>query len=301
LILFWTNLGYGKPDVYTFIRALSFLIGRLPLRWALGLGAFLGWLWCRVIPIRRAVALRNLKLAFPDWNERQRSQVLLNSLVNLTQSTIEFLCLPHLDRNQVEALVTHVGWEHYEAALAQGRGVIIATAHFGNFGLLACAEALRGVPLHAVARRQHVGGVDRFWTEICSRCGVDFLPDKRASFRILKLLRSGQAIALVIDQHMPLGRGIPVPFFGVNASTTQAPALLSLTTGAPILPATIERLPDGRQRVLIEPPVLHQTTGDRDEDVYQLTLKLNQWLEDRVRARPDHWLWIHRRWKLKSG
>ena len=127
---------------------------------------------------------------------------------------------------------------------------------------------------------------------------MDNIPDKGVAFRLFKILRARQVVALVIDQHMPPKWGIPVPFFGVNASTTHAPAALSLATGALILPASIERLPGGRQRVLIEAPLAHPNTGTRAEDVYQLTLKLNQWLEGRVRDRPDHWLWIHRRWKL---
>ena len=284
--------------MYTFFRALSFVIGRLPLSWALGLGAFLGWLWYRLVPIRRGVARRNLALAFPDWPSQKRAQVLRASFINLGQTAMEFLRIPRLSHTQADELITHVGWEHYEAALAHGRGVIVVTAHFGNFDLLACAEALRGVPLHVVTRKQHMSGVNRFWMETRSRCGLGFIPDKRAAFQILKLLRAGQVVALVIDQHMPPGKGIPVPFFGVEASTTQAPAVLSLTTGAPILKATIERLPNGRHRVLIEPPLSHPGTGNRADDVFQLTLRLNQWLEDRVTARPDHWLWIHRRWKL---
>lgn len=284
--------------MYTFFKALSFIIGRLPLSWALGLGAFLGLVWYRLIPIRRATARRNLARAFPDWPEQKRAQVLRASFINLGHSTMEFLRIPRLNRAQVEALVTHEGWEHYEAAIAQGRGVIVVTAHFGNFDLLACAEAMRGMPLHVVTRKQHVSGVNRFWMETRSRCGVGFIPDKKAAFHILKLLRAGQVVAMVIDQHMPPGKGIPVPFFGVDASTTQAPAVLSLTTGAPILPATIEHLPGGRQRVVVEAPVPHPATGNRADDVYQLTLRLNQWLENRIRVRPDHWLWIHRRWKL---
>jgi KDO2-lipid IV(A) lauroyltransferase len=108
-------------------------------------------------------------------------------------------------------------------------------------------------------------------------------------------------VALVIDQHMPAGRGIAVPFFGEPASTTHAPAMLSLTTGAPIVPATIERLKGGRQRVTIEAALEVNREADRNLEAIRITKELNRWLEDKIRKKPDHWLWIHRRWKLEKN
>jgi Kdo2-lipid IVA lauroyltransferase/acyltransferase len=234
----------------------------------------------------------------PEVPERERRKTVRNCLVHWSRCAVELLRLPRLSGRDVESLFEHVGMEHLESARSLHRGVIVVTAHFGNFDLLACAEALRGIVLHVVTRTQHVRGVHKYWMQIRSDKGVHFLPEKNVIFKLNKLLRHDQVVALMIDQHMPAGRGIPVPFFGRPASTTHAPALLAMTTGAPVLPVLVERLPGGKHRVVVDPPIVFEKTKDREADVRLLTERLNRWLEERIRARPDQWLWIHRRWKL---
>jgi len=162
---------------------------------------------------------------------------------------------------------------------------------------MACVEALRGIPLHIVTRQQHVQGVNRFWMSVRAKFGMGFVPPKNSVFHIHRLLKQGKAVAMVIDQHMPPGRGIGVPFFGKLASTTYAPALMAFTTGAQILPVSIERIRRGRHRVCIEAPVEVKRDGDRTKEVLRLTSALNKWLEEKIIQNPDQWLWIHRRWK----
>lgn len=282
------------------LQALSGLIRLLPLRAALGLGAGLGWIWYHLIPVRRRVARDNLRRALPELTPAARRRIARRCFSQLARSAIELLRLPGLDRRRVEALIEHEGLEHLERARAAGRGVIAVTAHFGSFDLLACAEALRGLPIHAVSRSQHQPGVNRYWMQVRRRTGLGLLPAARSVWRIGRLLKKGEIVALVIDQHMPPGRGIPVPFFGRPASTTTAPAALALASGAPLLPVSIERLPAGRHRVRIEPPVPVHPGEDRPAEIERITRALNAWLEQRIRQRPDHWLWIHRRWKLDA-
>ena len=270
----------------------------MPRRVAHAAGAVLGWIWYYLIPVRRPVARANLRLAFPDKSEKERRKIARGCFVHLARSAVEFLRLPGLNRRKVDRLLEHVGWEHYNQALEQGRGAIVVTAHFGNFDLLACAQAVRGVPLHILTREQHVGGFNRYWMSVREKLGVRMLPVKKSALRIRRLLKQEQVVAMVIDQHAPKGRGVVVPFFGQPASTIHAPALLAVTTGAPLLPATIERLPGGRHRVTLEPPVQIDETQERQAEVLRVTEELNRWLEDKIRARPDHWLWIHRRWKV---
>ncbi len=261
----------------------------------------LGYAWYYLIPVRRSVAKANLELAFADKDKRERRKIARASFVHLGRCAVEFLRLGGLTVKKVNELFEHVGWQHYEQAMQKGRGVIVVTAHFGNFDLLACAEALSGVPLHIVTREQHVGSINSYWMSQRARFGLGLLPVKNSAFRILKLLRAKQAVALVIDQHMPPGRGIAVPFFSRPASTTHAPAILALSTGAPILPVTIERLSGGRHKVTIDSEVEINQANDRQAEVERVTIELNRWLEDKICERPDQWLWIHRRWKLQKN
>jgi KDO2-lipid IV(A) lauroyltransferase len=269
----------------------------MPRRAAHAAGAVLGWIWTYLIPVRRSVARANLRLAFPEKSGRERRRIARGCFVHLARSAVEFLRLPGLDRGKVEKLLEHQGWEHYQRAMQQGRGVIAVTAHFGNFDLLACTQALRGVPLHVLTREQHLGGFNRYWMSVRRKLGVGLLPVRDSALRIHRLLKQGQVVAMVIDQHVSGSRGILVPFFGRPASTVHAPALFAIATGAPLLPVTIERLPGGRHRVTFDPPVSVDGTGGRDGEVLRVTAELNRWLEGKIRARPDQWLWIHRRWK----
>lgn len=280
------------------LAALSALFRCVPRRAAHAFGAVLGWIWYYLIPVRRQVARANLRLAFPEKSGKERRRIARSCFVHLSRSAVEFLRLPGLDRRKVEQLLEHVGREHYRQAVEPGRGVIVVTAHFGNFDLLACTQAIRGVPLHILTREQHLGGFNRYWMSVRARLGVGLLPVRDSAMRIHRLLKRGQVVAMVIDQHVPASRGVVVPFFGRPASTVHAPALLSWTTGAPLLPVTIERLPGGRHRVTFEPPISVDRSCRRDEQVLRVTRQLNRWLEDRIRSRPDHWLWIHRRWKV---
>ena len=280
---------------------LGFVFRCLPRRAANAVGAVLGYAWYYLIPVRRSVAKANLELAFADKDKRERRKIARASFVHLGRCAVEFLRLGGLTVKKVNELFEHVGWQHYEQAMQKGRGVIVVTAHFGNFDLLACAEALSGVPLHIVTREQHVGSINSYWMSQRARFGLGLLPVKNSAFRILKLLRAKQAVALVIDQHMPPGRGIAVPFFSRPASTTHAPAILALSTGAPILPVTIERLSGGRHKVTIDSEVEINQANDRQAEVERVTIELNRWLEDKICERPDQWLWIHRRWKLQKN
>jgi len=285
-----------------FLRSLLFVTGLvfrcLPRRVANAVGAFLGLVWYHVIPVRRKVARENLKTAFPNETRSERARIARGCYVHLARSAVEFLRLGGLTRKKAEKFIEETGWENYESAMKQGHGVIVVTAHFGNFDLLACVQALRGVPLHIVTREQHVTGINSYWMRQRARFGLGLIPARNSALKIHRLLKDGQVVALVIDQHMPPGRGVAVPFFGRPASTTHAPALLALTTGAPILPVTIERLAGGRHRIEIDEPLPVDHDADRAAVALRVTTELNRWLERRIEKRPEQWLWIHRRFKI---
>ncbi len=287
--------------MYLLLRSLSWFFCLLPRRAALHLGAALGWIWHTLIPVRRAVARDNVRRSFPHWSQRQCRRVVRDCYLELGRGAAELLRLPTLARAEIETWIEHCGFEHLEAARRAGRGAIVACAHFGAFDLLACAEALRGLPLAVVTRRLRAAGVERFWCWLRDGCGLERLPPDATILSLDRRLRRGAVLGLVIDQHMPPGRGIPVEFFGRPASTTPLPAALALATGAALLPVRIERLPKGRLRATVDPPLPVDPTADRRAEIARITRALNAWLEERIRERPDHWLWLHRRWKLPDS
>src|SRR6266498_823906 len=128
------------------MRVLGWLLLRIPRRWLDAFGAVLGWL-VFTIGIRRRVVLDNLRLAFPEKSDAERLEIARRTYRNLGQMVPSFLRVPFLPREEIERIFVYDGWDAYERAMAEGKGVIACTAHFGNFDLLSSAHNLRGVPI----------------------------------------------------------------------------------------------------------------------------------------------------------
>ena len=254
--------------------------------WVGGLAWMLG--------IRRSVALDGLRRAFPDLPVAERRAIGRAAYRQLGRSLMEIV-FPFGD-GDLERFVRFEGWEILEAAQARGRGVVCAIAHFGNFELLSRVAVRRGVKLWVIVRTLR----DAFGRWVISsreRSGVRHLPDRGSTRDALALLRRGEVLALAVDQNMRPSRGIFVDFFGQKACTTPAPAVFSLRTGAPLIAGFLVRQPDGTQLVGIRGPFHTSLSGHAA--VEDLTRQLNRTVEEEVRARPDHWFWVHRRWKTR--
>jgi KDO2-lipid IV(A) lauroyltransferase len=276
------------------LRALARCAALLSWRAAQSLGAFLGLVWFHLVRIRRRVVRSNLALALPE-RSHEHGRIARESYRHLGVSALEFLRLCGEGWDEVLHRVHLHGLESFEQAFARGRGVIVVTAHFGNFDLLACSQALRGVPLAIVSRDLHGGGSNRFWMESRSASGLTIFPDEGGARQVLKWLRRGNVLGLVVDQRTPPGRGgIRVPFFGREVWTSTAAAKLALRTGAALVPARIERRPDGEHDLIVE----HEIPAGADcgdGAARELTARVNRVIERWVRERPEHWMWLHRR------
>ncbi|HYS10123.1 MAG TPA: lysophospholipid acyltransferase family protein [Myxococcales bacterium] len=256
------------------------------------MGEWLGGLaW--ILGVRRAIALDGLKRAFPHLGEGERRRIGRASYRQLGRSLFEIL-LP-LEDAEVEDLVRFENWDLIERA-PRGHGAVFAVAHFGNFELLARAAARRGLKLTIIVRT--LGDAFGRWlfrTRV--RTGIRNLPDRGSGKEALAALRRNEVLALAVDQNMRPSRGIFVDFFGDKACTTPAPAVFALRTGAPLLAVFPIRQPDGRHLVVMRGPFTSTLSGHAA--VQDLTQQITRAVEDEVRARPDHWFWVHRRWKTR--
>ena len=253
------------------------------------LGA-LAWL----LRIRRPVALDGLRRAFPASPEAERRRIGRAAYRQLGRSLLEIL-LP-LPDGRLDSAVRFEGWEVYQAAVSQGRGVVCAVAHFGNFELLARAGYRRGMKLSIIVRSLS-DAFGRWLFEQRQRSGLRHLPDRGSSGQALAVLRRGEVLAIAIDQNMRPSRGIFVDFFGEKACTTPAAAVFSLRTGAPLLSVFSVRQPDGSHVVHMRGPYTTALSGHAA--VVDLTQQITAALEEQIRAHPDHWFWVHRRWKTR--
>jgi len=283
------------------LRLWAFKLSLLPRSWALALGALLGRLWFSVIRVRRRVVLDNLARCLPELSSAERKRIALECYRNLGRAAVEFLLAARQPGDELVELVRLEGIEHVEQARAAGHGAIVITGHFGNWDLLCAAAAAAGHPLHVVTKQLSASGFDRFWQEMREQKGVRLLPARGSLTELLDVLKQNEILALVVDQHDPSPSAVVVDFLGRPAAATAAPALLARRTGAPLLPVFAERLPDGTHRARIGEAIECSRTGDLKQDVRETTQRIQNTLEQAVRARPDHWLWLHRRWKAERG
>ena len=284
------------------LALLGVTLAYLPWRAGLWVGRRLGDLAYRVLRGRRAVARENLERAFA----RERSAAELDRLcresfghlgMTLVEACTFFFRPPSflLSRVDVE------GVDHLKAAAAHGRGILLLTAHLGNWELLAAAHVHTGYPLSVVVRPLDSAVLDRVVTHFRERGGVEVIPKRHALRGVRDALRRGRMVGILLDQNASRREGVFVPFFGEPASTSKSLALLALWSGAPVVPVFIQRDTAGSHRVTIEPALPPPETGDREKDVATLTAAFSRVVESRIRQSPEQWFWMHRRWRTRPG
>ena len=284
--------------MYFTIKALSKVICLLPaaLR-SLAANAIGRICWLAVPGRRKQMAVSNVIQSGLAADEHAAAAIVQESVYRFGPMMTEVLCFPALTREKVKSMVTVEGAEHLAAALAQGKGAVLATAHSGNWELLGAALALHDFPLVAVVQQQTSAGADRFINEYRTLAGMH-VTYKSSVLEMARLLAEGKIIGLLMDQDAR-SDGLPVPFFGRLASTPQGPAALARMKGAPIVPAFITRKSDGTHTVIIHPPLWTAKSSNREQDLLAVTTKLNAIIESHVRAYPSEWFWLHNRWKTK--
>jgi Kdo2-lipid IVA lauroyltransferase/acyltransferase len=279
-----------------FFLPFGWLLAHLPMRAGLWAGRRLGDLLWLALPQRRAVALDNLKLAFG----RERSEADLRDLcrrsfehlgMNMVESCVFFFRPPKVLLSRVDL----GNPEPVLSAVALGKGVLALTAHFGNWELLAASHALSDFPVSVVARPIDHPLMNRIVERFRLRSGVELITKQLALPAIRDALRRGRMVGILLDQNASRADGVFAPFFGVPASTSKSMAVLSLRTGAPVVPIFIRRTEGGRHFVEADPAIPVPADGDPTN----YTAAFNRSIEAAIRRAPEQWFWIHRRWKTR--
>ena len=278
------------------LRAVTAVVRRLPQSTATRLGHGLGWLGYRLDARHRRITLENLAATFPERSAQERARIAREVFAHFGRKLIELLWFSGLPPARQLELVEFVGAEHIEAALAQGRGALIVTGHFGFWELHALAHGLRLGPMAVVARALDNTLLDRMLIDLRSSTGNVVIDRKGGLRRIMRALNANQSVAVLIDQHILTADAVKVDFMGRPAATTSAVAVLALRTRAAVIPAFSLPLNDGRYRLIYERP-LALPDGESAEAVRDLTQRCTKVLEKYVRAHPERWLWMHRRWR----
>lgn len=250
----------------------------------------------------RTVALANLRRAFGGaWDEARVQRVARESFQHLGMTLVEFfLRMPRITPEEVDREVRFLGQEYYEEAFARGKGILLITAHYGNWEIMGPRLFRAGYRVSAVSRTADDPGLEQMLEEIRARSGLQVIPRRQAARQGLAALRRNEILGILLDQNTLEG-GVFVPFFGYPASTAAGPAVFALKTGAALVPTFCIRERDGTHTMKTWPPIYPVSTGDRARDVERLTAEVTSVIEKQIRERPELWFWLHNRWKLQPS
>lgn len=280
-------------------RWVSALLRPLPRRAALSLGRGVGRVLGDLDRKHLAIAADNLRQAFPQWTERRILTTARGVYAHFGAVLFDILWLERRSDRRLLDCVEVEGAEHVQAALAMGKGMVLVTGHLGNWEVHGVATGMLFGPLGVVARPLDNPALDGRLCAFRASRGNTIIYKKRALNQVLRTLREGRGVAILVDQNVQEQDGIFVDFFSRKAATTTVAAALALKTGCALIPARTVLRPDGLYRAVYEPPIPVAPTGDREADIAALTQALTSRIEAWVREAPEQWLWIHRRWKTQ--
>ncbi len=278
------------------LEVLATVVASLPTGYKRALGRAVGWVAGSLLRYRRVhveQAMRIAGIVGPGTCARLVYRELGISMVEVL--SLGSAAEPGPGVAGAPVVVDPDSERRWREARALGRGVVIAGTHTGNWDLAACTMA-RDVELLVVNKRLGVRWLDRFWQATRARRGVRLAYADGAFAAARRVLRSGGVVVLMIDQ-VPIARrhASEVVFLGRPALTDRSPAALAVATGAPLVVAAARRDGSGVQVLHVLDVLLPPARGRRAW-IESATVAATEALDRFVRAYPDQWLWLHRRW-----
>lgn len=253
-----------------------------------------------VVPKWRGTAERNLQRALPGLSPAERERILREVYRNLGRVAFALAKLPTWSEHDVRKHVKFVGLEHFREGQSRGRGVMLLTAHLGNWELGALAHGAVESPVHVMVRPIDNPLVDRLVERLRCTHGNRVISKHNAARKVLQVLSRNGTVGILADQNTVLEEAVFVEFFGMPAASTKGFAQLALRSGAAVIPAVAWwEVASGRHVVEYGPAIELIRSDDASRDIEVNTQRFQRALEERIRLRPGQWLWIHRRWKTK--
>jgi Kdo2-lipid IVA lauroyltransferase/acyltransferase len=248
----------------------------------------------------RRVGMRNLGLAYPQKSRRERSRILRGVFTSFGRQLAEVCLFPKYTRQNVGKVVVYDGFENFDRALSQGKGVLFLTAHLGGWELSAFTHSLHGHPLHVVMRPLDNPYLDRLTRQYRTMHGNSMVEKDDFVRGLLSAMKAGETVGILMDTNMTPPQGVFVDFFGIPACTASGLARIALRADAAVVPTfTIWDSTWRRYRLRFDPVVNLVRTGNDEADIVANTQLFTKIIEDYVRRYPDQWLWVHRRWKTR--
>lgn len=269
-----------------------------PLPVAFRAAEMLGWFAFQVLRIRRSVVMKNLSMAFPQKSDAEKRAIGLAAYQNFGKFVMEYMRIPYEKKQTVLASRDIGGLEHIREGLEKGKGVVVVGGHFGNFESMGSMVPVLGFPTSFLVGRQHNAMVDEIINRYRALSGAEIIRRGVAVRGALKALRNNRVLIFLSDQNIRKD-GVFVNFFGIPAATPQGAAAFAIKTGARLVFGADTPVGKGRHRLVYT----HCPTGQYDkatpENIQKVTQAYASILESYVREYPEHYFWMHKRWKTR--
>jgi KDO2-lipid IV(A) lauroyltransferase len=283
---------------YKLLMGIGFLIRGLPRLTILRLGRFVGDFIYFCVPVRKTITLNHLEQSFPEKSVAEIKKIARGTYQNFGMNVFEHLCIPILSNEDIRSIVNLADEEILIQALAKKRGAIIVGGHFGNWEYTSSAVSAYGYRLGVVVAGVSNKYIDKKINEHREAAGGEMIPKGASTRAVIRILRENGTIGMLMDQNA--GRdGIFVNFFGRPGSTAKGPAAIALKTEASLIFFAAIRQHDGTINVVFEPIEVDYDAGMTEENILDITQRCTSRLEHYTRLYPDHWFWMHRRWKTR--
>jgi KDO2-lipid IV(A) lauroyltransferase len=257
-------------------------------------------LFYHLVTKNRLIVLCNLQRSFPEKDLKEVIRMAKGIYRHFAIVATEFFDLPQITKENIHQWVDVEGLENYQAAVAQGKGVLSIVAHFGNWELMTIAVPMFLKPMDIVYRPLDNPVIDNMVEYVRTMNGNELIPKGGSGKRIMELLKENHIIGILSDQNVATYEGVFVDFFGRPACTGVGLAVMAMRSGAPVIPAFMARQKSGKYKLILKPAVEITHTDNYDADLVVNTQRFTKIVEAIVREYPDQWFWFHQRWKTKK-
>ncbi len=288
--------------IYYFVRFLIFASNLLPRKVWLAFCGLLGRIAYSFATKNRELSIAHLGLAYSkEKSLREISALSKEMFTMLGRNAGDILraravkTLADLDK----FIVVH-DYNNFEQANAKGKGVIFLTCHLGAFDLQITVMSLRGLKPNIIGTPLKDDRLNELLFDYRNAYGAVAIERGKDTLRLIKALKRGGAIAILIDQDTRVKSRF-VDFFGMQAATPVGAAILAMKTGAAVVPTYIYLGEDNLQHMHILPEIPLVLSGDDEEDMITNTQNYTRFIEEQVRKHPEQWVWMHERWKTRPG
>ncbi len=282
---------------YIIFISLGFLFKILGLKLSRKASYLIALLFYYLIPIRKKTTIENLTIAFPEFSKKKIEEIAFGSYRSFAITIVEILYMPNLTKVQAEKFISSDNNDIVLERFKENRGVILISAHFGNWEAMAISIGLQlNIPLGAVVKSQRNQLVSEWLNNLRSKWGNKIIPLGISIRKVYQTIKENNIVAMVSDQRGPAD-GIRVNLFGKKASVYAGTAALALKSKCPVFFCVAVRQKDYTYKTHFYEVSFDNLPENEDEKIIEISQRHTDLLEQQVRAHPEQWLWMHKRWK----